>query len=68
METIKFEKLYLSMLESIYDKNVIIFTHTLIEDWCKQPNIKKILYVLVGIHIEIIFMMMEHTKFTQITK
>ncbi len=36
LETIKFEKLYLSMLESIYDKNVIIFTHTPIEDWCKQ--------------------------------
>ncbi len=38
METIKFEKLYLSMLESIYDKNVIIFTHTPIEDWCKKPE------------------------------
>ena len=38
LETIKFEKLYFAMLESIYDKNVIIFTHTPMEDWCKKTQ------------------------------
>ena len=37
-ETAKFEKLYHCMKQNIKDKNVIIFTHTSIRDWCKKPE------------------------------
>lgn len=40
-ETEKFEKLYNTVVPSIYDKNVIVFTHTPKNDWCKEKEMQQ---------------------------
>ena len=44
-ESKKFEKLYDKVCKALYDKNVIIFTHTPREDWTKQECMPNFVYV-----------------------
>ena len=45
-ETKKFERLYNKICDSIYNKTAIIFTHTSMEEWCKNNrNIDNFIYV-----------------------
>ncbi len=45
-ETKNFERLYNKICDSIYDKTMIVFTHTPIEDWCKNSrNMNNFIYV-----------------------
>ena len=44
-ESKKFEKLYNKVCKALYDKNVIIFTHTPMEDWTKQDCMPNFVYV-----------------------
>ena len=44
-ESNKFEQLYLKVVENLYDKNVIIFTHMPMKDWTLNDYIKGFVYV-----------------------
>ncbi len=47
-ETIQFENLYKKILQVIYDKNAIVFTHTPLKDWCKDTALKSGVVYLSG--------------------
>lgn len=40
-ETRKFENIYDVVCETLLDKNLIVFTHTPLNNWCKNPRPKK---------------------------
>ena len=51
-ETKKFENLYKIIVNFLYDKNLIVFTHMPIQDWNKDKNIYgKFIYVNGHTHI-----------------
>ena len=39
-ESKRFEKLYNKAIDCLYDKNVVIFTHMKLKDWCKEERIQ----------------------------